>query len=195
MTNENNNERYEDEEHEFTIDAEFGDLVQVEGYPNQFFIVEGYRCEVSYYPDITMKDIVFELSDAIHSDYLEADAIDLTVVTDAAQADEYIRTIDRKSYPKPGALWMGGIAEILNEGAFGMAKQGGSERKLTPRELSAKEADERKKARKQKAEEIDNLLEIAFWNREMFEKTGDASYKDAVIATEAKLAELTKEVV
>ncbi len=50
-----------------------------------------------------------------------------------------------------------------------------------------------KKARKQKAEDIDNLLEIAFWNRQQFEKTGDVAFRDAVIATEAKLAELTKE--
>jgi hypothetical protein len=197
MTNENNNERHEDEEFEFTIDADFGDLVTVEGYPDQLFIVEGYRCEVSYYPDITMKDTVFELIDAINNDYIEADAIDITFITDAGQADEYLRTIDRKRYPKPGAQWMGGvggmsIADILNEGAFGMAANK-PERKLTPRELSGQEADRRKAARKQKAEDIDNLLEIAFWNREMFEKTGDDSYKDAVIATEAKLAELTKE--
>ncbi|MRX54646.1 hypothetical protein GJU41_11750 [Bacillus idriensis] len=153
MTNENNNERHDDEEFEFTIVAEFGDLVSVEGYPDQVFHVEGYRCETSHYPDIVMSDMVYELSDAINNDYLEADAIDITFITDAGQADEYLRTIDRKSYPKPGAHWIGmlgdwGLGANINDlkGANEMAKNGNGEaRKLTPRELSAKEADERKK--------------------------------------------------
>lgn len=194
MTNESN-ENNREEDFEFTIEAEFGDLVQVEGYPQQYFIVEGYRCEVSYYPDATHEDLVYELTDAINSDFLEADAVDLTFITDAAQVDEYIRTIDRKNYPKPTAQWLGmlgdwgmGATDLnISKGANEMAK---SERKLTARELSAKEADDRKKARKQKAEDIDNLLEIAFWNRQQFEKTGDAAFRDAVIATEEKLAEL-----
>jgi hypothetical protein len=70
-----------------------------------------------------------------------------------------------------------------------MAKQ---ERKPTARDLSAKEAEEKKQARKARAAEIDNLLDIAHWNRRMLEKTNDERYGDQLFGVEAELKKIVE---
>lgn len=73
-----------------------------------------------------------------------------------------------------------------------MAKEPKEERKLTPREESSREAERRKQARKQKAADIDNLLDIANWNRKQFEATGDGSYAEKEREQYAKITEITE---
>jgi hypothetical protein len=71
-----------------------------------------------------------------------------------------------------------------------MAKEPKEERKLTPREESSREAERRKQARKQKAADIDTLLEIAFWNRKQFEATGDEAFAEKEREQYAKIKEI-----
>lgn len=174
-------EHLHDDTFEFELPATHGDLVEVDGYEWRVFRVTGYRHEIYKYPNETWTDLVYELVDVVTSEWLEADAEDLELLADEANADRYMQTIDYKNYPRNQTFSYG-------KETVSMAK---GERKLTPREQSAKEAEERKQARKEKAEQIDNLLDIANWNRKMLEKTNDEAYGDRLLAVEAELKKLT----
>ncbi|MGC4375751.1 hypothetical protein WD019_02250 [Fictibacillus sp. Mic-4] len=63
--------------------------------------------------------------------------------------------------------------------------------KENAREQSAKEAAERKAKRKQQREDIDNLLDIANWNRKKYEETGDEAFREKEREQYKKIAELT----
>jgi hypothetical protein len=69
-----------------------------------------------------------------------------------------------------------------------MAKQ---ERQPTARELSAKEAEEKKAARKAKAEEINNLLDRRNWYADQFAKSGDVEDNEKVQRIDTELAKLS----
>jgi hypothetical protein len=175
-------------EFEFEIEADFGDLVEVDGYPNRVFRVEGYRLITNCYPDEEYTEIVYDLVDAISGEWLEADAEDLTLLADAGQADEYLKTIDLRNYPRPQAFMFFGIDFGNEMEAVSMAEK---ERPLTPREKSAKEAEERKKMRELKAEIIDELLDEMNDYKRLYAEFGDEEYNDRVIALEAELFKLT----
>jgi hypothetical protein len=173
----------EHNEFKFDIEAEFGDLVEVDGYPNRVFRVESYRFIVNYHPNVTFSEIVYDLSDAITDEWLEADADDLTLLADAGQADEYLKTIDLRNYPRP-QMFSFSIIPVTEEVAS-------LERSLTPREKSAKEAEERKQMRKLEAEIIDDLLDQYNDAKALFEAFGDEEYNDKAFAIKAELFKLT----
>jgi hypothetical protein len=177
-------------EFEFEIEADFGDLVEVDGYPNRVFRVEGYQLITNCYPDEEYTEIVYDLVDAISGEWLEADADDLTLLADAGQADEYLKTIDLRNYPRPQAFMFFGIDFGNEMEAVSMAEK---ERPLTPREKSAKEAEERKQMRKLKAEIIDDLLDQYNDVKALYEAFGDEEYNDKAFAIKAELYKLTCE--
>ncbi|AZU61019.1 hypothetical protein [Neobacillus mesonae] len=165
-------------------DFNFGDLVRVAGYHPRIFEVDGRRIEHWQYSDEEWTDIVYELYDVATSDWIEASEEDLTLVAEADQAEEYLAV---NPAPVEPSLTID-ISKFFG-GVTNMAKQ---ERKPTARELSAKEAEERRKARKEREAEINNLLDIARWNRKMLEKTNDEAYGDRLFAVEAELKKLVE---
>jgi hypothetical protein len=167
------------EEFEFAIPAEHGDLVTVDGYDGRFFMVIGYQLIRNCLPEEEYNEVVYEVLDAVTGEFLEADGEDVEFVTDAEHAVDYLR----ENPPAPEPInYIGGVTD--------MAKQ--EPRKPTPREISAKEAEEKNQARKALGEEIDNLLDIAQWNRTMLEKTNDERYGDQLFAVEAELKKLVE---
>jgi hypothetical protein len=180
----------EGEEFEFAIPADHGDLVTVEGYDGRFFMVIGYQLIRNCLPEEAYNEVVYEVLDAVTGEFLEADGEDVEFVTDADHASAYLAE-NPPEYKEPIQSldisdWMIDISKYTG-GVTNMAKQ---ERKPTAREISAKEAEERKAAKKARAAEIDNLLEIAQWNRNMLDKTNDESYGDRLFAVEAELMKL-----
>lgn len=166
----------------------FGDLVRVNGYYPRIFQVDGIRVEQWLYPDEDWTDVIFELYDVGNNDWIEAISEDLTLVADAGQADEYLAA--NPTPVEPSSTPFINYAEILGmEGAVNMAKQ---ERKPTARELSGMEADKRKKERKERAAQIDNLLDQRNWYAGMLAKSNDESYGDRVVAIDAELKKLTE---
>ncbi|MGG2024180.1 hypothetical protein AB1282_00525 [Gottfriedia sp. S16(2024)] len=165
----------------------FGDLVKVVGYHPRIFRIDGYHVDTWHYPDEVWTETVFDLVDAYTGlDFIEAEHEDLTLVVRADEADEYLA---KNPAPAPfknenSTDW----SKIAKE-AFSMAKQ---ERQPTARELSAKEAEQRKAARKQKAEKIDNLLDMRNWYADQFAKTADVEYCDRVFAMDCELKKLTE---
>jgi hypothetical protein len=161
----------------------FGDLVKVAGYGDRLFIVESFREEFNYYPNETWSELIVDLTDAINGDWLEADVDECMLVADAGQADEYMRHLDISDYPPPLFEYEGGITVVFHS----------DERPLTPREKSAKEAEERKRARKERAEKIDGLLDAINDYKRLHETFGDEEYAEKIDTLKAELADLTKD--
>lgn len=168
----------------------FGDIVKVNGYFPRLFEVDGRRIERWQYKDEEWVDTVYEVYDVLTSDWIEAAEEDLTLVADADKAEEYLAA-NPPDYEAPTPIqtdWMTDFSHLM-KGAETMAKP---ERKPTAREISAQEAEERKAARKARGIEIDNLLDIANWNRKMLDKTNDEAYGDRLMAVEAELKKLVE---
>jgi hypothetical protein len=167
----------------------FGDLVRVDGYWPRVFKVDGYRREQWQYPDEEWTDVVYELHDVGNMEFIEADMADLTLVETADNAEAYIET-NPPNYEAPAPTmpdWM----TFITGGDETMSKPK-EPRKPTAREISAKEAEERKAARKARGEEIDNLLDLRNWAADMLAKTNNEEFGDRVMAIDAKLKELTE---
>jgi hypothetical protein len=169
----------------------FGDLVRVNGYYPRLFEIDGRRIETWQYAEEQWTDIVYEVYDVLTSDWIECAEEDLTLVVEADQADEYLAA-NPPNYevPKVGvdtSDWVIDISKYLG-GVTNMAKQ---ERKPTAREISAKEAEERKAARKVRGEEIDNLLDLRKWYEDMLTKTNNEEFGDRVFAIDCELKKLS----
>lgn len=166
----------------------FGDIVSVSGYYPRVFRIDGYRNEEYHYPSEVWSDRVYELIDAHCYEWVEADEDDLTLVAPSHKADEYLA---KNPAPTEASDLTNSVPwkSIRRTGDDTMAKEN---RKPTARELSAKEAEERKAARKEKAEEIDNLLDMRNWYAEQFAKTANVEYCDRVFAMDCKLKEMAE---
>ena len=186
-------EEYE-KRHEVEVEfpAEFGDLVEIDGYANRVYQVESYRVETNFYPTEQTTDIIYDVVCVIHGDYLEADAGDITLLAGADQADEYMRTIDYANYPKPTDITLLGGIPMNYFGGFDNAKKPEQPRKPTARELSGQEAERRKQARKERAAEIDNLLDERNDYAELLAQFNDEAYGDKIMAIDARLKELAE---
>jgi hypothetical protein len=167
----------------------FGDIVRVAGYFPRLFEIDGRRIERWQYPNEDWTDIVYEVYDVLTSDWIECAEEDLTLVVEADQAEAYLAA-NPPNYEAPAPSmpdWM----TFITGGDETMSKPK-EPRKPTAMEISAKEAEERRATRKARGEEIDNLLDIAQWNRTMLEKTNDERYGDRLFAVEAELKKITE---
>lgn len=178
------------EEFEFAIPADHGDLITVDGYDGRFFMVIGYQLIRNCLPEEEYNEVVYEVLDAVTGEFLEADGEDVEFVTDSEHASAYLAE-NPPDYNTPSPNPQRKFELVSDLSIFGgvtnMAKQ---ERKPTPRELSAQEAEERKAARKARAAEIDDLLDLRIWAADMLSKTNNEEFGDRVFAIDAKLKEL-----
>ncbi len=71
----------------------FGDLVQVNGYGDDYFKVVGFRTEIWRYKENAWEDIVYELSRLGDGEWLEAHEDELILITDAESADVYFQEL------------------------------------------------------------------------------------------------------
>ncbi|MCY9220557.1 hypothetical protein MOF08_07480 [Bacillus licheniformis] len=79
----------------------FGDLVAVDGYPDRIFFV-GARRDVKETDDTGVSTYVeFDLTDAIHGEWILADANDIRLVCRSPYVDEYLDGVDYENYPDP----------------------------------------------------------------------------------------------
>lgn len=163
----------------------FFDLVRADGLWPRVFRVEGYHIDNWRYPNEQWTDMVYELTDVYSGEFLEADVEDLTLVETADKAEEYLRNNPAPAQPKHFAI---DVSHLI-KGAETVAKE---ERKPTAREISGQIADERKAARKAKAEQIDRLLDQMNDYKRLVAEFGDEEYKARVEYITLKLAELTE---
>jgi hypothetical protein len=167
----------------------FGDIVRVNGYYPRLFEIDGRRIENWQYAEEQWTDIVYEVYDVLTSDWIECAEEDLTLVVEADQADDYLAA-NPPDYEAPAPTmpdWM----TFMFGGDETMSKSK-EPRKPTAREISAKEAEERKAARKARGEEIDNLLDLRIWAADMLAKTNNEEFGDRVMAIDCELKKLTE---
>jgi hypothetical protein len=167
----------------------FGDIVRINGYFPRLFEIDGRRIERWEYAEEQWTDIVYEVYDVLTSDWIECAEEDITLVVEADKAEDYL-FFNPPDYEVPAQekpewmTFMFGGDETMSK-----AKE---PRKPTAREISAQEAEERKAARKARAAEIDNLLDLRNWAADMLAKTNNEEFGDRVMAIDTKLKELVE---
>jgi len=81
---------------------QFGDIVKVKGYGQDFFIVIGFRIELWRYRDSAWEDIIYELSRIEDGQWLEASEDELTFIADEEKAKMLFQTKSKiKKLPPP----------------------------------------------------------------------------------------------
>lgn len=138
-------------------DFHFGDLVTVDGYGARIFQVESFSVIHFYSPECEDEDLVYDLIAMDTGEWLEADEQDLTLVADAGQADEYLRANPPIYYGEGMPMY------FFGDFGYGGNRKPKEPPKPTARELSAQEAERKKQERKEKATQIDNLLDMRRW--------------------------------
>jgi len=139
----------------------------------------------------------FDITCAHTGEYMMAELDDITRICGADQADDYLMY----SAPPTETSNISDIFAIgfeldfsgLNKTREESEMQRKQERKPTQRELSSIEAERRKQARKERKEQIDNLLDIRNWNAERYEKTSERAYRMKVEEIDEELAKLAAE--
>ncbi|MEK3817472.1 hypothetical protein [Bacillus sp. FSL K6-1284] len=157
-------------------DITFGDLVAVDGYPDRIFFVDSRR-DVKETDDAGVSTYVeFDLTDAIHGEWILADANDIRLVCRSQFVDEYLDGVDYENYPEPEGTaihW----AEFLPE--------------LPTEEVVTKLSEGIKKAwddmAKKKTEKIDGLLDELNDYKRLEAMYGDEEYKAKQDEVKAKL--------
>jgi hypothetical protein len=168
----------------------FGDLVSVSGYHPRVFRIDGYHEDTWHYPGETWTEVVFDLVDVHSGVFIEAETEDLTLISVADKADEYLANNPAPAETESESFSFD-LSEYYNNFEMGSDKMAKKERQPTARELSAKEAEERKAARKAKAEEIDNLLDRRNWYAVQFAKSGSVEDNEKVQRIDTELAKLS----
>ncbi|MEC0756477.1 hypothetical protein P8884_22655 [Bacillus haynesii] len=154
----------------------YGDLVAVDGYPDRIFFVDARR-KVEEEDDTGVSTYVeFDLTDAIHGEWILADANDIRLVCRSQYVDEYLDGVDYENYPEPEGTafhW----AEYLPE--------------LPSEEVVTKLSEGIKKAwddvAKKKTKKIDELLDEYNDYKRLEAMYGDAEYKAKQDEAKAKL--------
>jgi hypothetical protein len=154
MNNEEHNER-DEVEINFEFTALPGEIVEVDGYEG-FYKVDCQHVDVERYTNEKFTEVYYDVVNIHTDEWVVACDEDLTLVADAAAADDFIANMGPKKARKFDAMDIT-IYQFEDKGAINMAKD--NERKLTPREQSAKVAKEKKEARKKRAEMVDRALD------------------------------------
>jgi len=168
MSNEGRNEEFGREE-EVEIDFEFtalpGEIVEVDGYDG-FFKVDCQHVDVERYANEKFTEVYYDVINIHTDEWVVACDEDLTLVADAAQADDFIANMGPKKARKFDAMDIT-IYQFEDKGAINMA--GNNERKLTPREQSNKEAADKKAVRKKRKEYVDRALDGRLTAKDLIE--------------------------
>ncbi|MGG2979479.1 hypothetical protein ABEO48_08900 [Bacillus licheniformis] len=105
----------------------FGDLVAVDGYPDRIFFVDARR-DVKETDDAGVSTYVeFDLTDAIHGEWILADANDICLVCRSQYVDEYLDGVDYENYPEPEGTafhWAEYLPELPTEEAVTKLREG-----------------------------------------------------------------------
>ncbi len=172
-------------------DITFGDLVHVDGYDDRPFFVDSWTEETRHEPDVIYEEVWFDITCAWTGEYHMAELDDITRICGADQADDYLMY---NAAPPINPEIKLDIGKLISEGfERGVLEMRKPERKPTKRELSNQEAERRKQARKEREEQIDNLLDIRNWNVRKYVETSERAYRMKVEEIDEELAKLAAE--
>ncbi|MCY8754777.1 hypothetical protein [Bacillus haynesii] len=157
-------------------DITLGDLVAVDGYPNRVFFVDARR-KVEEEDDTGVSTYVeFDLTDAIHGEWILADANDIRLVCRSQYVDEYLDGVDYENYPEPEGTafhWSEYLPELPSIKLASAISEG--------LEKAGSEMAEKK------TEKIDELLDELNDYKRLEAMYGDEEYKAKQDEVKAKL--------
>ncbi|MGM9926498.1 MAG: hypothetical protein ACI35P_00975 [Bacillus sp. (in: firmicutes)] len=149
----------------------FGDLVQLEGYPEEYYKVVGFRTEIWRYKENAWEDVVYELSRLTDGEWLEAHEDELILVADAENADVYFQKL-------------GFIYPYKNTGTSKEAKLHNSMRRAEWKALQE---------HKERKEMIDHLLDLYNDYNFLYDLFQDEEYKKVTLLALLKLKKISVE--
>ena len=77
----------------------YGDVVSVEGYPDDWFVIIGFRAEIWRYQDSAWEDIIYELSHIEDGSWLEASEEELTLVAKSQDRQNLLqKTVEKRRH-------------------------------------------------------------------------------------------------
>lgn len=149
----------------------FGDLVQVVGYPDEYFKVVGFRTEIWRYKENAWEDVLYELSRLSDGEWLEAHEEELLLVADAESADVYFQKLGLV-YPKKNKAVTNDVKlhNALRRAEWKMLQE-----------------------QKEKREFIDHLLDVYNDYYDLYKVFQDEEYKKVMLLTLLKLKGTTSE--
>ncbi|MEC0709153.1 hypothetical protein P8881_16555 [Bacillus haynesii] len=158
------------------VEITLGDLVAVDGYPNRVFFVDARR-KVEEEDDTGVSTYVeFDLTDAIHGEWILADANDIRLVCRSQYVDEYLDGVDYENYPEPEGTafhWAEYLPELPSADTVIKLSEG--------LEKAGSEMAEKK------TEKIDELLDELNDYKRLEAMYGDEEYKAKQDEVKAKL--------
>jgi hypothetical protein len=162
----------ESEKIDITYKFFFGDLVQVDGYGQDYFKIVGFRTEIWRYKENAWEDVIYELSRLSDGEWLEAHEEELTLIAEAEDAETFIQKL--------------GLLYPINKktGKKEINKASSAVRK------AEKEALEERKEKKQL---IDGLLDLYNDYLALYENFGDDEYKKVTVLVLNKMKKLSSE--
>ncbi|RFU65431.1 hypothetical protein [Peribacillus glennii] len=151
----------------------FGDLVQVEGYGNDYFKVIGFRTEIWRYKENAWEDVIYELSRISDGEWLEAHEEEMNLIADAERADKIIQKL--------------GLLHPMNK------KPGKKEGDGTEQALPRSNEEESIEAIAEKKQLIDGLLDLFNDYSTLYELFKDEEYKHVMNLAIMKIKKLAEE--
>jgi hypothetical protein len=148
----------------------FGDLVQVCGYGTDLFKVVGFRTEIWRYKEDAWEDVIYELYRICDGEWLEASEEELTIVADAANAENIIQKL----------------------GLNLMNKQSNHLKLVKPQNKLRKEAFQELNQKKEKTELINHLLDIYNDYQILYKLFKDQEYNQVMKVVLKKLEGIVK---
>ncbi len=136
----------------------FGDLVFVQGYDNDVFIIVGIHTEIWRYKEGAWEDVIYELARVTDGEWLEAGEDELTLLADFDQAETFLQKYSLKYFVK-------------KKNNAGMYENMDIYRKSEKKHLHLK---------KEKKDIIDGLLDVYNDYKILYEMFQDQKYKDVM---------------
>lgn len=150
----------------------FGDLVQVDGYGQDYFKVIGFRTEIWRYKENAWEDVIYELSRISDGEWLEAHEEEMTLIADAERADNIIQKL--------------GLLHPMN-------KKTGKKERAGASQASRENEKDRIEMVSEKKQLIDGLLDLYNDYAILYKMYDDDEYKHVMNLAMMKLKKLAEE--
>ncbi|WP_110927812.1 hypothetical protein [Bacillus massiliglaciei] len=149
-----------------------GDLVKVEGYEGDYFIIIGYRTEIWRYKENAWEDVIYELSRLSDGEWLEAHEEEMTLVADAKRAEALIKKL----------------------GLFHPPQEKSTELAIIPQKNDPREGErETTMTKNEQKQIIDGLLDLYNDYCRLYKHFGDEEYRHIMNIALAKIKKAAAE--
>lgn len=156
--------------------ASIEDIVNVDGYGNRVFRVDGYSVEFHYEKDHEYSEVIYDLTCPFTFEFIVAGESEVTIVCKAEQGDAYLTQIEPHSPVSPPTDYVMPFPFKLDV--------------ITPADV--RDTKPKRKTQRQKQAEVDGLLDELITLQTVIDICGDdADYAVRIADVKRKLGEAT----